>query len=66
MAVVEISGIRIPDSRLAREASEFVREMESTLLFEHSTRVYFWGAMAGQRRWTTSRCPWTSAVFGRM
>jgi HD superfamily phosphodiesterase len=50
MAVVEISGIRIPDSRLAREASEFVRETESTLLFEHSTRVYFWGAMAGQRR----------------
>ena len=50
MAVVEISGIRIPDSRLAREASEFVREMESTLLFEHSTRVYFWGAMAGRQR----------------
>jgi len=50
MAVVEISGIRIPDSRLAREASEFVREMESALLFEHSTRVYFWGAMAGQQR----------------
>ncbi len=50
MAVVEISGIRIPDSRLAREASEFVRETESKLLFEHSTRVYFWGAMAGRQR----------------
>lgn len=50
MAGVEISGIRLPDSRLAREASKFVRETESVLLFEHSTRVYFWGAMAGQRR----------------
>ncbi|QWW70013.1 HD domain-containing protein [Rhizobium sp. WYJ-E13] len=50
MDVVEISGTRIPDSRLAREATEFVRETESALLFEHSTRVYFWGALAGHRR----------------
>ena len=50
MAVVEISGIRIPDSSLAREATEFVRETESAFLFEHSRRVYFWGALAGQRR----------------
>jgi hypothetical protein len=50
MAVDEISGIGVPDSRLAREASQFVRETESTLLFEHSTRVYFWGAMAGRQR----------------
>ncbi len=49
MAVADISGIRIPDSRLAREASEFIRETESTLLFDHSTRVYLWGAMAGHR-----------------
>ncbi|MCS4092650.1 HD domain-containing protein [Rhizobium sp. BK176] len=49
MAVADISGIRIPDSRLAREAGEFIRETESTLLFEHSTRVYLWGAMAGHR-----------------
>ena len=49
MAVADISGIRIPDSRLAREASEFIRETESTLLFDHSTRVYLLGAMAGHR-----------------
>lgn len=48
MAVVDISGI--PDSRLAREASEFIRETESTLLFDHSTRVYLWSTMAGHRK----------------
>jgi hypothetical protein len=48
--VSEISGIKIADSRLAREAAQFIRETESDLLFEHSTRVYFWGALAGKRR----------------
>jgi hypothetical protein len=50
MIVDEIAGIRIPDSRLAREATQFIRDTESTFLFEHSTRVFFWGALAGKRR----------------
>ncbi len=50
MAVDEISGIRIPDSKLALEATQFIRDTESEFLFEHSTRVYFWGALAGERR----------------
>jgi hypothetical protein len=50
MAVSEIAGVRIPDSRLAREATQFIRDTESELLFEHSTRVYFWSALAGRRR----------------
>jgi hypothetical protein len=45
-----IDGIRIPDSKLAREITELVREIESPLLFHHSSRVYFWGAMAGKHR----------------
>ena len=45
-----IHGIRIPDSRMAREATEFIRDTESDLLFHHSSRVYYWGALAGQRR----------------
>lgn len=45
-----ISGVRIPDSRLAREATQFIRDTESDFLFQHSTRVYFWGALAGKRR----------------
>ncbi len=45
-----ISGIRIPDSKLATEITEFVRDTESALLFNHSSRVYYFGALAGQRR----------------
>lgn len=50
MARGDISSVRIPDSRLAREITRFVRDSESELLFRHSTRVYFWGALAGRRR----------------
>ncbi|MBC9032139.1 HD domain-containing protein [Sphingomonas sp. JC676] len=50
MIASEISGVRIPDSQLAREATQFIRVTESDFLFEHSTRVYFWGALAGKRR----------------
>ncbi len=45
-----ISGISVPDSKLANEIAEFVRDTESSLLFNHSTRVYYFGALAGQRR----------------
>ena len=47
---VPISGISIPDSKLANEITEFIRDTESTLLFNHSSRVYYFGALAGQRR----------------
>jgi hypothetical protein len=45
-----LEGIRIPDTRLAREITQFVRDTESGLLFHHSSRVYYWGALAGKRR----------------
>ena len=50
MTVTEIAGVRIPDSALARQATEFIRDTESDLLFHHSTRVYLWGALAAERR----------------
>jgi hypothetical protein len=46
----DISGIRLPDSALAREATQLVRDTESELLFLHSMRVYAWGALTGRRR----------------
>jgi hypothetical protein len=46
----EIAGVRVPDSRLAREITELVRDTESSLLFNHSSRVYYFGALAGKRR----------------
>jgi HD superfamily phosphodiesterase len=45
-----VEGIRIPDTTLAREIREFVRSTESVLLFHHSSRVYYWGALAGKHR----------------
>lgn len=47
---MSIGGIQIPDSRLAREVTEFIRSSESPLLFHHSSRVYYFGALAGVQR----------------
>ncbi|MDQ0250085.1 hypothetical protein J2W22_002149 [Sphingomonas kyeonggiensis] len=40
----------IPDSKLARAITEFVRDNETDLLFNHSSRVYHFGALAGLHR----------------
>ncbi len=45
-----VQGITIPDSKLARDITELVRDTESPLLFHHSSRVFYWGALAGKRR----------------
>ena len=45
-----VDGTSIPDSKLAREITELVRDIETPLLFHHSSRVYYWGALAGNRR----------------
>jgi len=50
MNEIEIAGLKIPDSSLAREITELIRDTESDLLFQHSRRVYFWGALMGQRK----------------
>lgn len=43
-----IAGVRIPDSALAREATELVREVASPLLFDHSRRVFLFGSLRGK------------------
>jgi hypothetical protein len=45
-----VVGVTIPDSKLAREITELVRDTETPLLFNHSSRVYYWGALTGKRR----------------
>jgi HD superfamily phosphodiesterase len=45
-----VSGVSIPDTRLAREIKEFIRDTETELLFNHSSRVYYFGAIAGKQR----------------
>lgn len=44
-----IAGVRIPDSALAQEATELVREAASPLLFDHSRRVFVWAALRGEQ-----------------
>ena len=48
MAIIETIGI--PDSKLCRQITELVRDTEPELLFNHSSRVYYFGALTGQRR----------------
>ena len=45
-----IAGIQIPDSAIARAATELVRDTEDDLLYHHSRRVFCWGALTGERR----------------
>jgi hypothetical protein len=47
---VKVAGVAVPDSALAREVTELVRDTEPPLLFHHSSRVYYWGALTGKRR----------------
>jgi HD superfamily phosphodiesterase len=47
---ITIGGVRIPDSKLAQEITELVRDAESPPLFHHSSRVFYWGALTGARR----------------
>ncbi len=44
-----IAGIPIPDSRLAREATELIRDVSTQLLFDHSRRVFLWGSLQGEK-----------------
>jgi hypothetical protein len=46
-------GIEIPDSQLVREVTQLIRDTENELLFNHSTRVYLWGALLGKRKSVT-------------
>jgi hypothetical protein len=49
-AADSIAGVVIPDSKLVREITAFIRDAEDDLLFDHSRRVFFFGALQGRRR----------------
>jgi hypothetical protein len=44
-----IAGIRVPDSTIARDATELVRDVSTPLLFHHSRRVFLWGSLYGEQ-----------------
>lgn len=45
-----IAGITIPDTALTREAAELVRDEAGDTLFDHSSRVFLFGALKGRAR----------------
>jgi HD domain len=47
--IVTIAGVRIPDSRIAREATELICDTTTPLIYHHSRRVFLFGAL--QSRW---------------
>jgi hypothetical protein len=48
--VSSLQSIEVPTTRLTKEITEFIRDNEPDLLFNHSSRVYYFAALAGVRR----------------
>src|SRR6201986_4126124 len=44
------AGVTVPDTKLAREATELVRESTTDLVYHHSRRVYWFGSLQGRNR----------------
>jgi hypothetical protein len=44
------AGVTVPDTKLAREATDLVRAATTDLVYDHSRRVYFWGSLQGRNR----------------
>ncbi len=48
--MTDVSEIKAPDSQLARDVTQFIRDTENDLLFFHSSRVFSWGALLGRQK----------------
>lgn len=44
------AGVTIPDTKLAREVTQLIRDRTSDLVFDHSRRVFWWGSLQGRNR----------------
>src|SRR5258708_17265335 len=44
------AGVTVPDTKLAREATELIRDCTSDLVYNHSRRAFFWGSRQGRNR----------------
>lgn len=45
-----VAGVTVPDTPLTRDVTDFIRNAEDDLLFNHSRRVFFFGVLQGRRR----------------
>jgi len=46
----QVAGIVVPDTPLVHEITEYIRDTEDELLFNHSRRVFLFGTLQGRRR----------------
>ena len=44
------AGVTVPDTKLAREATELVRESTTDLVYNHSRRAFWFGSLQGRNR----------------
>ncbi|MDX6227874.1 MAG: hypothetical protein QOI76_1264 [Frankiales bacterium] len=44
------AGVTVPDTKLAREATDLVRGSTTDLVYHHSRRVFWFGALQGRNR----------------
>jgi hypothetical protein len=44
------AGVTVPDTKLAREATELVRDNTTDLIYNHSRRVFWFGSLQGRNR----------------
>lgn len=42
-----IAGVTIPDSKMAQDATELLRDVADDLVYDHSRRVYLFGSLRG-------------------
>jgi hypothetical protein len=49
-AADSIAGVDLPDTPLVRAITAHIRDVEDDLLFNHSRRVFLFGALQGRRR----------------
>lgn len=49
MTLQEVAGIKIPDSQLAKDAADILLEYGNDLIWNHSNRVFLFGAINGEK-----------------
>ncbi|MEU6014837.1 HD domain-containing protein [Streptomyces sp. NPDC047515] len=48
--LASVTGVTVPDTRLAAAATELVRDTTDDLIYHHSRRVYFFGSLQGRNK----------------
>ena len=44
-----IAGVQVPDSRIANDAAELIRETTTPLIYHHSRRVFLFGSLQSRK-----------------